>query len=252
MSGKIDKGALGILGVLGAALGAVYLKENSVKGKGSFNDDDSDGALMLPGTTAYGDRIQHMIVESRENPFLDQEKPYGIDHPEYTLVLDLIDTDLIPLPDFPITTPDFTQGITHVEELMRITRANPAGILETNMVGYIDSKPKFFQAVNLLTPMIQGDQTIIELQGPDENMLLNINSTAVGRVKKPRFRINLVALASQRGRMIMAPVLPFSNLFHTFAAYNQRISAELAYREALRALENFVGGNPRMRRLGRY
>jgi len=251
MSNKINKGAVGILGVLGAALAAVYHHENKSSniGFGSFNDDEDEP--MLPATTGYHNRIQEMIVAEGENPFLDQEKPFGITHPEYTLMYDLIDSYEIPLPDFPVTTPDFTQGITNISELMRLTRANPRGILAHNMVGYIDSKSKFFQAVNLMTPMIPGDQRIIDLESPEEQRMLATNQTGLGRLRKPRYRINLVALASQGGSPIMAPVLPFSNLFHTFGAYEQRVSAEMAYREGLRALENFVGGNARMRMLGR-
>ena len=217
-------------------------------GFGSFNDDDEP---MLPATTGYQDRIQEMIVAEGQNPFLDQAKPFGIDRPEYTLMYDLIDSYEVPLPDFPVTTPDFTQGITNVAEIMRMTRANPRGILAHNAVGYIDSKSKFFQAVNMMTPMIPGDQTIIDLGEPQAQRMLATNQTGLGRVRKPRYRINLVALASQNGRPIMAPVLPFSNLFHTFGAYNQRVAAEMAYEQGLRALENFVGGNARMRRLGR-
>ena len=204
---------------------------------------------MLPATTEYEDSIQAMIVSQRDNPFLDQAKPFGIDHPEYTLMYDLIDSYEIPLPDFPVTTPEFTQGITNIQEIVRLTRMNPRGIIAHNMVGYIDSKSKFFQAVNMMAPLIPGDRTIIDLGEPQPQRMLATANTDLGRMRKPRYRINLVALASQNGRPIMAPVLPFSNLFHTFGAYNQRVSAQMAYDEGLRALENLIGGNPRMRRL---
>ena len=104
MSKKINYEALGILGAVFAAIGAA----KKLKGRGSFNDDEP----MLPATTEYEDSIQAMIVSQRDNPFLDQAKPFGIDHPEYTLMCSLIDY-ANPLADFPVTTPEFTQKITN-------------------------------------------------------------------------------------------------------------------------------------------
>lgn len=161
-------------------------------------------------------------------------------NPEYTLIFDLIDTYEVPLPDFPVTRPGMTQGITNIADIMNATRANPRGIIASNPIGYINSKSKFFEAVELLRPMIPGDVEIIEM-GENRDSWLSTNETGVGRVRKPRYRINLVAWASQGGQPLLGvPVLPFSNLFHTFDAYNNIYSAQMAYDQALAELERFA------------
>jgi hypothetical protein len=63
----------------------------------------------------------------------------------------------------------------------------------------------------------------------------------VGNFKQ--YRINMIALASSNGQPIMAPVLPFSNLFHTFEMYKTRQMAEYGYETALQRLQEWASRN---------
>ena len=254
MSDNNQKAALGILGAVAAAFTAMKLRESkgSAYPRGSFyaNGDDEP---QLPA----GNYIAEMMVSQRRDPFLGQNvQPYrgrNVARPEYTLMFDLVDADLIPLPDFMVTTPDRPYGPTNMAAMRAHFRPNPRGILKANQIAYLTSKSQFFAAVELIKPMIDEDFDFINLrEGNDGNFEIQpelvmhagfgvARPQDVGNYKN--YRINLMALASQNGRPLQDGMLPFSNLFHSFEMYASQYAAETAYNNALRRLEEWMGQN---------
>ena len=249
-----QKAALGILGAVAAAFTAMKMKQSrgSMYPSGSFNDDEDEA--MLPSTGNY---LSEMIIAEREDPFLGQNvQPFRgrrIANPEYTLMFDLVDADLIPLPDFMQVTPERPYGPTNMAAMRQHFRPNPRGLIKATQVGYLTSKAQFFGAVELLKPMIDEDRQIINLsqmQGGGFDLRTQLAPTPGFDIARPQdvgnfknYRINLMALASQNGQPIMAPVLPFSHLFHTFEMYASQDAAVLAYDNALRSLQEWMGQN---------
>ena len=208
---------------------------------------------MLPA----GNYLAEMMVTERRDPFLGQAiQPYRgrrIANPEYTLMFDLVDADLIPLPDMLQVTAERPWGPTNMAAMREHFRPNPAGLIKANQVGYLTSKSQFFGAVELLKPMLEEDAEIINLsqrQGGGFERRPELSRHAGFDIARPQdvgnyknYRINLMALASQNGQPIMAPVLPFSNLFHTFEMYASQAAATLSYDTAFRQLQMWMNQN---------
>ena len=245
-----QKGAIGILGALAAAF--VAMKHKQSKAQGSFAENDE---ALLPSSGNY---LQEMIVSQRGDPFLGQAvTPYrgrNIARPEYTLMFDLVDADLIPLPDMLITTPERPYGPTNMEAMQRHFRPDPRGLIKVNQIGYLTSKSQFFAMVDILKPMIQEQALMVDLvEGQDgtiglkqEGIMLGPSGTGIARpqdVNARHYRINLVALASQHGRPISDPILPFSGLFHSFEMYSTHAWATHCYDMAFQKLIEFMNMN---------
>jgi hypothetical protein len=101
--------------------------------------------------------------------------------------------------------------------------------------------------------MIEEDFQVINLHEDDQgNFFIPpvIAAPAGHGIARPQdipnhkhYRINLMALASQNGQILMDGMLPFSNLFHSFQAYGSLESAMLAYDNALEELKAWMRRN---------
>jgi len=248
-----QKAALGILGAVAAAFTAMKMKESkgSMYPSGSFYADNDEPQLPA------GNYLSEMMISESADPFLGQAvQPYRgrrIQNPEYTLMFDLVDADLIPLPEMMVTTPNRPYGPTNMAAMRQHFRPNPRGILKANQIGYLTSKSQFFAAVELIKPMVQEDFDMINLvEGQDGNFDIQpaLMPHAGFGIARPQdvgnykhYRINLMGLASQGGRPLMDGILPFSNLFHSFEMYASQASAEMAYDNAYRRLQEWMGQN---------
>ena len=203
-----QKAALGILGAVAAAFTAMKMKQakGSMYPSGSFNDDDDDEP-MLPARNF----VSEMVVSQRRDPFLGQNvQPYRgrmPAKPEYTLIFDLVDADLIPLPEIMQTPPERPWGPTNMAAMREHFRPDPRGIIRTQEVGYLTSKSQFYAAHALLKPMIDEDMSIItlgQMQGGGFGMRAELPERMGFDIARPQdvgnfknYRINLMALASQ-------------------------------------------------------
>lgn len=242
MSG-INKEGLGIVAaVLAVAIGS-KIKEG--KGRlGSFNDEEGNQIQKR------GEYLFEMMEREKADPFLGQQVgPYRGQvpmNPEYMVILDLVDTEKVPLPDELITTPQRPYGPRNSEALFAALRPDPTGIIRAEMIASINKKSHFFAMVEAIKPMIESNGEVIDLNEQGEVIQL---LPAMGRQLAPmgagasrtqrKYRINLFGQASNMGRPLQGR-LPFSNLIYTFEMYGHEGLAKHAYEEALRELNKFM------------
>jgi hypothetical protein len=256
MSDNNQKAAFGILAGIAAAITTMKMRE-----KGSMSKPlPTKPAVLSRNEEALASSmrmVQELKMSERNDPFLGQEvgmvRGRRPQNPEYVLIFDLVDAALVPLPDYMETPPDRPYGRRDVGNMRRELRPDPRGILMTNKIGELTSKSQFFAAVELVRPMIEEDAELLNLsQMQDGNFAMRpelamhagfdlARPQDVGNFKQ--YRINMIALASSNGQPIMAPVLPFSNLFHTFEMYKTRQMAEYGYETALQRLQEWASRN---------
>ena len=260
----MSKDGLYILGGLLAVLGLASRSKS--RSLGSSNDEETGLMRMAPA-----DRIRELARREQADPFLGQfdgrpvrYRGNQIQRPEYILVLDLVDSELQPLPDYLYTTPDRPYGPRDMGALRTAFGMNPNAILRTLPIGFISSKAQFFAMVEMISPFVIGHgDDVIDIFSQDQmnrnpNMLGDISNefdyTGIARFSEAfhdmqartgqkRYAMQLVAGPCINGRPVMDSVLPFSPLMHRFDLYGDRRFAENDYDNTVNLLEQFIANN---------